>query len=147
MSDELYGPVSFAIGMLCFGLPAIVGTIALPFVVMHFYYKRQNDILKELKATGYAGEALIMGLEPTGLRFFGSRGGNDGIKQWHVTMDVHIPNFPNYTVTKTMTLGEDRADRIQPGTVITVLADPKVPQRIGIVWDKSILNDLPSERR
>lgn len=144
MSEDLYGPVSFAIGLICCGLPIIAAIIALPFVAMRLIYQRQDAVLKDLKATGYAGEALIISLERTGLRFFASRGdSSSGIPQWAVKMDVHLPNFPTYTVTKTLTFSDERAELIPPGTVVTVLADPKEPQKIGIVWDKTILNDLP----
>jgi hypothetical protein len=147
MSDELIGPLSFTIGMVCCGLPAILGTLALPFVVIRWWYGRQAAIMNDLKATGYAGEALILKIEPTGIRLFGGDDSNSGIPQWYVTMDVHLRNITTYRVTKTLTFDEDRAAELKPGTVVPVLADPKTPDKIAIIKDMTILDSLPPERR
>jgi len=70
--------------------------------------------------TGKPGEATLLALEDTGMRI------NDNPRV-QVVMEVRIPGYPPYQVTKAVTVPLIRMSQVQVGAVVGVMANPAQP--------------------
>lgn len=110
----------FTIAIVCcsvfFGLAITAAAIGIPIYMMRKNQKKMQDLM----ATGKQGEATILALQDTGMRI------NDDPRV-AISLEVRIPGYPPYQITKTMTLELIRMSQVQPGMVVAVLADPTQP--------------------
>jgi len=116
--------VTFCIVGLC-GLVITVAAIAIP-----IYFMRQNQQkVQNLMAKGTQGEATILALEDTGMLV----NNNPRVK---VTLEVRMPMYPTYQITKTMTVPLIRLSQVQTGSVVQVMvdmSDPTNPDKVGLL--------------
>ena len=85
--------------------------------------------MKDLLATGRQGQAVVLGLEDTGLMI----NDNPRVK---LLLEVHIEGYPPYQVQKTVVVPLIRLAQVQVGSVVPVLADPTQPDnpnKLGIL--------------
>ncbi len=80
---------------------------------------RQKRI-EDLVATGQQGEAVVLSLEDTGVRF----NDNPRVK---MLLRVQVSGYPAYQVEKTMVVPLVRLSQLQVGSTVQVLADPSQP--------------------
>jgi uncharacterized membrane protein YwaF len=76
--------------------------------------------MKNLLATGRQGQAVVLGLEDTGLMV----NDNPRVK---LLLEVHIEGYPPYQVQKTVVVPLIRLAQVQVGSVVPVVADPTRP--------------------
>ncbi len=76
--------------------------------------------MENLLATGQQGEAVILGLEDTGVRI------NDD-PQVSVLLEVRIEGYSPYKIEKTLVVPMIRLPQVQVESTIQVLADPGEP--------------------
>jgi len=95
-----------------------------------FYLIRNNQKrAQELMTKGTPGEATILSLKDTGMRF------NDDPRVT-VVLDIRMPNMAPYQVTKSVTIPLINLSRVQTGSVVPVLvdlSDPTNPEKIGLL--------------
>ncbi len=119
---EKYGALIFIVGLLGF----IFLVFALVFGVLLFLRRRRARKVEALMAVGKPGEATVLALEDTGMRIN---------RNPHViiVLEVRIPNYPPYQVRKTVTIPVIRVPQVQPGSVVSVMADPTQPHNPDMV--------------
>ena len=112
------------VSVLC-TLVITVAAIAIP-----IYFMRKNRQRAEnLMAKGTQGEATILALEDTGMIV----NNNPRVK---VTLEVRMPMYPTYQITKTMTVPLIRLSQVQTGSVVQVMvdmSDPTNPDKVGLL--------------
>ncbi len=89
---------------------------------------RQKRV-EDLVATGQQGEAVVLSLEDTGVRF----NDNPRVK---MLLRVQVAGYPPYQVEKTMIVPLVRLSQLQVGSTVQVLADPSQPgnaNRVGLL--------------
>ena len=108
------------IGIICCtGLFAIV--VAGAAIGIPIYMSRKNQKkMQDLMATGQQGEATVLALQDTGMRI------NDNPRV-AITLEVRIPGYSPYQISKTATIPMIRMSQVQVGAVIPVVADPTQP--------------------
>jgi len=112
------------VSVLC-SLVITVAAIGIPIYIMRNNQKRAQD----LAAKGTQGEATILALEDTGMIV----NNNPRVK---LTLEVRMPMYPTYQVTKTMTVPLIRLSQIQTGSVVQVMvdmSDPTNPDKVGLL--------------
>lgn len=91
---------------------------------------RKNKAKTEaLKATGLQGEATVLQLEDTGARV-------NNNPRMNLLLEVRIPGYPLYQVTKTVAVPTVRMSQFHVGAIFPVLADPSQPDnpdKLGIL--------------
>ena len=112
------------VSVLC-GLVITVAAIAIP-----IYFMRQNQQkAQNLMAKGTQGEATILALEDTGMLI----NNNPRVK---ITLEVRMPMYPTYQITKTMTVPLIRLSQVQTGSIVQVMvdmSDPTNPDKVGLL--------------
>ena len=78
--------------------------------------------IEDLLATGQQGEAVILGLEDTGVLI-------NHDPRVRILLEVHIAGYSPYQVKKTMVLPLIRLSQVQVGSTVQVLADPSKPDK------------------
>lgn len=84
--------------------------------------------IEDLLATGQQGEAVVVGLEDTGMRI-----GDD--PRVRLLLEVRIEGYSPYQVEKTIVVPMIRLPQVQVGSTVEVLADPSEPDnpdKIGV---------------
>jgi len=108
------------IGGIClsvlFAIVVTAAAIGIPLYMMRNNQKKMQNLM----ATGQQGEGTILQLVDTGMRI------NDDPRV-AITLEVRIPGYPPYKVSKTMTISMIRMSQVQVGSVVDVLADPTQP--------------------
>lgn len=85
--------------------------------------------IKEIVTHGKQGTAKILELSDTGTRI----NDNPRVK---MLLEISIPNYPAYQAEKTLTVPLINLSQVQPGSTVSVYADPEQPsnqKRIGLV--------------
>ena len=123
------GISGFTIAMICISvLCTLVITVAA--IAVPIYFMRQNQQkVQNLMAKGTQGEATILSLQDTGM-FINN---NPQVK---VTLEVRMPMYPTYQITKTMTIPLIRLSQVQTGAVVQVMvdmSDPTNPDKVGLL--------------
>jgi hypothetical protein len=112
------------ISVLC-SLGITVAAIAVP-----FYFMRKNrERAEQLMATGTQGEATILSLEDTGM-FINNN------PQVRVRLEIRMPMYPTYQITKSVTIPLIRLSQVQTGSVVQVMvdmSDPTNPDKVGLL--------------
>jgi hypothetical protein len=73
-----------------------------------------------LVATGQQGDAVVLGLEDTGLRI-------NGDPRVRLLLEVQIEGYTPYEVAKTLVVPLIRLSQVQAGSTVRVMADPSEP--------------------
>jgi len=108
-----------------FGLVITVAAIAVPIYLIRNNQKRAQDLM----AKGTQGEATILELEDTGM-FVNN---NPRVK---LTLEIRMPMYPTYQLTKTATVPIIRIAQVQVGSVVQVMvdmSDPTNPDKVGLL--------------
>ena len=85
--------------------------------------------IKEIVTHGKQGTAKILQLSDTGTRI------NDDPRV-KMLLEISIPDYPTYQAEKTVTIPLINLPQVQPGSTVSVYADPTQPtnqKRIGLV--------------
>ena len=107
-------------GGICLTLVCTLGITALAIGIPLYMMRNNQKKLQNLAATGTQGEATILALQDTGMRI------NDDPRV-AVSLEVRIPGYPPYQISKTMTIPMIRMSQVQVGAVVACLADPTQP--------------------
>jgi heme/copper-type cytochrome/quinol oxidase subunit 2 len=123
------GISGFTIAMICISvictLVITVVAIAIPF----YFYRNNQKRAEQLMSKGTQGEATILALQDTGT-FINNN------PQVRVTLEIRMPMYPTYQITKTMTVPLIRLSQVQTGSVVQVMvdmSDPTNPNKVGLL--------------
>ena len=123
------GASGFTIAIICISVLCSLGiTVAAIAIPIYFMRKNQQKV-QNLMARGTQGEATILALQDTGM-FINN---NPQVK---ITLEVRMPMYPVYQVTKTMTVPIIRLSQVQTGAVVQVMvdmSDPTNPEKVGLL--------------
>jgi hypothetical protein len=107
--------LTIVLSCLCVMVP--LGIAFLAFFLIRRSSRKKAEVLLE---TGQQGQATILSLEDTGMLI----NNNPRVR---IGLEVTVPGYPPYQVTKTMTVPMIKLPQVQPGLVVAVLADPADP--------------------
>ena len=83
--------------------------------------RRRQTKTEDHLATGQRGEAVILSLNPTGVKI------NDQPRV-KMQLEVHVNGHPPYKVKKKVTMSQSHLSRLQVGSIVPVVADPNEPR-------------------
>ena len=112
------------VSVLC-SLVITVAAIAIPI----YFYRNSRKKAEALMAVGTQGEATILALQDTGM-FINNN------PRVTVQLEVRMPNFAPYQITKTVTVPIIRMAQVQTGSVVQVMvdmSDPTNPDKVGLL--------------
>ncbi|MEK7724668.1 MAG: hypothetical protein AAB336_09995 [Acidobacteriota bacterium] len=115
----------FEMGGFFTGLPFLFIFISLIVAI------RKRNKIKEIVTYGKQGTAKVLKLSDTGVLI----NDNPRVK---LLLEISIPNYPTYQAEKTLDLSIVYLPRVQPGSIVNILADPNEPNnenRIGLVLE------------
>ncbi|MBN2387495.1 MAG: hypothetical protein JXB85_10780 [Anaerolineales bacterium] len=110
---------------LCCGLLITVAAITVPILLI----SKKRKQAEELVARGSQGEATILSLTDTGMRV------NDDPRVT-LELEINMPMYPPYQVSKTLVVPLIRLAQIQVGAVVPVMvdmSDPTNPDKVGLL--------------
>jgi hypothetical protein len=119
----------YAMGGFFIGLTLLSSGVI--FLGMFLWQRIKGRQIKELNTYGKPGTAKILKLEDTGVKI----NYNPRVR---LQLEISIPNYPPYFAQKTLTLSMIHLPRVQPGSIVNVLADPNEPHnenRIGLILE------------
>jgi hypothetical protein len=125
LTDDGYSSKTFlfAMGGFFIGLTLLLNAVMLVFAI------NKGRRIKEIVTYGKPGTAKILKLEDTGVRV----NENPRVK---LLLEISIPNYPTYQAKKTLDLSIVDLPRVQPGSIVNILADPEDKSnedRIGLI--------------
>jgi hypothetical protein len=92
--------------------------------------KRKQEKLAAVRTHGRPGQATV-------LSRVDQAPNDDGRSDWAIGLEITVPGFSPYRVTKSFELSGQHLRQMQIGSVVQVLADPTQPNnldRLAIVW-------------
>jgi len=122
MIDDIFGNVAtMTIIIIVLSFVCVIGSLVLGFGLFWLYGRRRRQKAEDLMATGQQGEATVLSLEDTGMLI----NNNPRVR---IGLEIRVPGYQPYRITKTMTLPMIRMSQVQVGSVVNVIADPREPQ-------------------
>jgi len=113
------------VSVLC-SLVITAAAIAIPI----YFYRNNQKRAQQLATHGTQGEATILALEDTGMYV----NNNPRVK---LTLEIRMPMYPTYQLTKTVTVPMTRIPQVQTGSVVQVMvdmSDPNNPDNVGLLF-------------
>lgn len=123
------GISGFTFAMICISLLCTLVITAAAIAIPIYYFRNQRKRAEELMAKGTQGEATILSLEDTGM-FINNN------PQVRLSLEIRMPMYPTYQITKTLTVPLIRLSQVQTGAVIQVMvdmSDPTNPDKVGLL--------------
>lgn len=123
------GISGFTIAMICISVLCTLVITAAAIAIPFYIFRNNQKRTEQLMARGTQGEATILSLQDTGMLI-------NNNPQVRIALEVRMPMYPTYQITKTMTVPLIRLSQVQTGSIVQVMvdmSDPTNPDKVGLL--------------
>jgi hypothetical protein len=123
------GVSGFTIAMICISVLCTLVITAVAIAIPFYFYRNNQKRAEQLMARGTQGEATILSLQDTGMLI-------NNNPQVRIALEIRMPMYPTYQITKTTTVPLIRLSQVQTGSVVQVMvdmSDPTNPDKVGLL--------------
>jgi hypothetical protein len=117
------------LGVICLSMVCTLGITVVAIAIPFYFMRKNRENVEQLMARGTQGEATILSLQDTGMLI-------NNNPQVRITLEIRMPMYPPYQITKTAIVPLIRLSQVQVGSVVQVMvdmSDPTNPEKVGLL--------------
>jgi hypothetical protein len=117
------------LGVICLSMICTLGITVVAIAIPFYFMRKNRENVEQLMARGTQGEATILSLQDTGMLI-------NNNPQVRITLEIRMPMYPPYQITKTAIVPLIRLSQVQVGSVVQVMvdmSDPTNPEKVGLL--------------